>query len=61
MEGEQKPAAFPWTDDAEQRLANLPDFVRPMAKSGIEKWAQEKGYPQVDGRVLDEAKDFFGM
>lgn len=50
-----------WTEVAEQRLGKIPFFVRPMARSGIEKFARERGYPQIDEEVLDEAKDHFGM
>ena len=50
-----------WTAAAEARLANIPEFVRPMAKTGIEKFAQERGAPEVDEKILDEARDFFGM
>ena len=52
---------FPWTADANKRLATIPDFVRPMAKTGIEKYARDKGYAEVNNAVLDEAKHFFGM
>ncbi len=52
---------FPWTDSARQRLQTIPEFVRPMAKTGIEKYARDKGYSEVDDRVLDEARQFFGM
>ena len=50
-----------WTPAAEARLANIPEFVRPMAKVGIEKFAQERGAVEVDETILDAAKDFFGM
>ncbi|HSR52813.1 MAG TPA: PCP reductase family protein [Acidobacteriota bacterium] len=50
-----------WTETARQRLANIPEFVRPMAKQGIEHFAMTNGYPQIDEKVLDEAKDVFGM
>jgi len=52
---------FPWTAEARDRLASVPEFVRPMAKTGIERFAREKGFDEVDERVLDEAKQFFGM
>jgi hypothetical protein len=54
-------AAFSWTAEAEDRLANIPEFARPMAKTGIEKFAKERGLAQIDAQVLEEAKDFFGM
>ena len=56
-----EPLSVRWTAAAEARLANIPEFVRPMAKTGIEKFAQERGAVEVDERILDEARDFFGM
>jgi hypothetical protein len=50
-----------WTAAAEARLLNIPEFVRPMAKTGIEKFARDKGSLEVDEKILDAAKDFFGM
>ena len=50
-----------WTAAAEARLANIPEFVRPMARIGIEKFARDKGALEVDEQIMDAAKDFFGM
>ena len=50
-----------WTAAAEARLANIPEFVRPMAKTGIEKFARERGSLEVDEQILDAAREFFGM
>jgi len=50
-----------WTAAAEARLTNIPEFVRPMAKIGIEKFARDRGAVEVDEKILDAAKDFFGM
>lgn len=66
MEGAQpaqpgEPIAVRWTAAAEARLANIPEFVRPMARTGIEKFARERGTLEVDEKVLDEAREFFGM
>ena len=64
MEGAREPGdpiPVRWTAAAEARLANIPEFVRPMAKTGIEKFAREKGSLEVDETILDEARDFFGM
>jgi hypothetical protein len=62
QELEAKPGSGPaWTDGAAQRMANVPDFVKPMVKSGIEQFAKDKGYAQIDEKVLDEARGFFGM
>jgi hypothetical protein len=56
----EKPTVV-WTSAALERLQRIPDFVRPMARSGIEKYAQDKGLTEIDEAVLDHAKDFFGM
>ena len=53
--------AVRWTAAAEARLANIPEFVRPMAKTGIEKFARDRGAHEVDEKILDAAKEFFGM
>jgi hypothetical protein len=59
--GDPEAAAVPWTTQAEARLEMIPSFVRPMARTGIERFARERGYATVDEKVLDEARDFFGM
>jgi hypothetical protein len=56
-----EPIPVQWTSGAEARLANIPEFVRPMARTGIERFARERGSFEVDEKVLDAAKDFFGM
>jgi Proto-chlorophyllide reductase 57 kD subunit len=56
-----EPMPVRWTAAAEARLANIPEFVRPMARTGIEKFAQERGALEVDEKILDAARDFFGM
>jgi hypothetical protein len=53
--------AIRWTAGAEARLANIPEFVRPMARTGIEKFARERGALEVNEKILDEAREFFGM
>jgi hypothetical protein len=50
-----------WTAAAEARLANIPEFVRPMARAGIEKFARDNGSIEVDEKILDAAREFFGM
>ena len=56
-----EPLAVRWTSAAEARLANIPEFVRPMAKTGIERFARERGVLEVDDQLLDQAREFFGM
>jgi hypothetical protein len=55
------PISIRWTAAAEARLANIPSFVRPMARTGIEQFARERGVLEVDEQILDAARDFFGM
>ena len=54
-------AAVHWTAAAEARMANIPEFVRPMARTGIERFARDRGVLEVDEKILDAARDFFGM
>jgi hypothetical protein len=65
MIGAAEPAAdagdVAWTARALERLEKVPEFVRPMARAGIERYAREHGLRQVDEQVLDRARDFFGM
>jgi Proto-chlorophyllide reductase 57 kD subunit len=56
-----EPTPVRWTAAAEARLANIPEFVRPMARTGIERFARERGAAEVDEKILDAARDFFGM
>jgi hypothetical protein len=56
-----EPFSVRWTAGAEARLANIPEFVRPMARTGIERFAREKGALEVDEKILDDAREFFGM
>jgi hypothetical protein len=56
-----EPIPVRWTAAAEARLGNIPEFVRPMARTGIERFARERGAPEVDEQILDAARDFFGM
>jgi hypothetical protein len=60
-QGQAEPVAVQWTAAAEARLANIPAFVRPMARTGIETYARERGVVQVDEAILDAARDYFGM
>jgi len=56
-----EPAPVRWTAAAEARLANIPEFVRPMARAGIERYARDNGSVEVDEQILDAAREFFGM
>jgi hypothetical protein len=56
-----EPIPVRWTAAAEARLAKVPEFVRPMARTGIERFARERGAQEVDEQILDAAREFFGM
>lgn len=60
-EGAAAERSFPWTPRAEARMESVPEFVKPMVKTGIERFARERGYSEVDESVLEEAKSFLGM
>lgn len=48
-----------WSPEAEKRLENIPDFIRPMARREIERLARERGATTVTAQVMDEAKEKF--
>jgi hypothetical protein len=50
-----------WDPSAERRLGRLPDFVRPMARQGIERFAAERGYTRITEEVLDEVRGTLGF
>ncbi|HEX9758853.1 MAG TPA: PCP reductase family protein [Nitrospiria bacterium] len=50
-----------WSPGAQQRLNNIPEFIRPMAKLEIERLAREKGVETVDEVIMDESKGKFGQ
>ena len=57
----EAPVAVRWTAAAEIRLEKVPAFVRPMARAGIEQFARDNGSLEVDEKILDAAREFFGM
>ena len=48
-----------WTPEAEKRLENIPDFIRPMARKEVERVAKERGMVTITAQVMDDAKDKF--
>jgi Proto-chlorophyllide reductase 57 kD subunit len=53
------PNGMSWTAEAQQRLDNIPDFIRPMARKEIERLAKERGVATITAEVMDDAKDKF--
>ena len=50
-----------WSEDADQRLQRVPDFVRPMVRESIERHAREYGLDEVTLQVMDEVRAKMGM
>ncbi|HMI39335.1 MAG TPA: PCP reductase family protein [Nitrospiraceae bacterium] len=48
-----------WTPEAEKRLENIPDFIRPMARKEVERVAKDRGMVTITAQVMDDAKDKF--
>src|SRR5213594_2362735 len=55
------PAGVTWSPEAEARIARIPDFIRPMARRAIERYAEAKGVLTITEGVMDEARGAFGM
>lgn len=55
----ESPNGMTWSREAEQRLENIPDFIRPMARKEIERVAKERGLATITAQVMDETKDKF--
>lgn len=54
-------AGIGWSPEAEARVERIPDFIRPMAKKAIERYAEGKGYQTITESVMDEARGALGM
>ena len=50
-----------WTPGAQQRLENIPSFIRLMARKEIERMAREKGLATVTEAMMDEVKGKFSQ
>lgn len=59
--GKSNGPAVAWTSNAEKRLENVPSFVRALAKSGIEQYARDNKFPEVNDQVMDEYREKVGM
>ncbi len=54
-------APVAWSEEASKRLERVPEFVRPWAVKGIERFAREKGLQEVTPAIMDEARSLYGM
>ncbi len=50
---ERQEPRLPWTSEAEQRLAKVPDFVKGQVIQSVEGNARQMGCAEVTGAVLD--------
>jgi hypothetical protein len=50
-----------WSDDAQQRLANVPGFVRGMVKRIYTDYARERGIAEITPAVMDRARRDLGL
>ncbi|MEE8366153.1 MAG: universal stress protein [Gammaproteobacteria bacterium] len=44
-----------WSVEAEKRMLRVPDFVRPMARMAILRYAQEKGHTVITESIVEAA------
>lgn len=58
---ETRAAKLMWTEEAEQRLARVPEFVRPTVRDSVERRARERGCREVTCEVMDEVKSSMRM
>lgn len=49
-----------WQPDAEQRLKEVPFFVRPAVRKRIERMAGDAGIESIDVAFYEQAKAQFG-
>lgn len=54
-------ATIRWTPEAEKRIRRIPDFVREMARMGIEQYARDNGHDLVTKEVMIRARVERGM
>jgi hypothetical protein len=50
-----------WSDDARDRLANVPAFVRGMVKRIYSDYARERGIETITPAVMDQARADLGL
>lgn len=53
---EEEEEALVWESEAEERLQNVPEMARPMAKAAIERYARKNNMSSISVTVMDEAK-----
>src|SRR2546426_9936188 len=54
------PAGVAWAPEAQARIERIPEFIRPLARPAVERFAQAKGYPTVTGAGGGEGRRGLG-
>ncbi|WKZ33627.1 MAG: radical SAM protein [Thermodesulfobacteriota bacterium] len=49
-----------WSPDAEERLKNVPAFIRPTIKKGLERYASHKGIKLITPELMKELREKAG-
>ncbi len=52
---------MPWTEEARQRMENIPASARGMVMQSVERYAEAEGLAEVTEAVLDRARSGMGM
>ena len=50
-----------WTADAEERIKDIPDFIRPMVRKAIENHARARGISEITSQIVTDAKVGHGV
>jgi len=58
---EAPPVRPVWTEGAQERLSNIPAFLRPMIRSGLERYARSKGISEITPELMAELKKKAGV
>lgn len=57
----QPPGPVTWSDEARERLENVPSFVRGMVKRIYADYAKERGIATITPAVMDRARTELGL
>jgi hypothetical protein len=55
------PDRIEWSEDALERLANVPSFVRGMVKRIYTDFARERGIARITPETMDQARTELGL
>ncbi|HEX6133318.1 MAG TPA: PCP reductase family protein [Longimicrobiales bacterium] len=58
---ESAPVRVTWSDDANERLARVPTFVRGMVKRIYSDYARERGIATITPDIMDRARAELGL